>query len=231
MVGGLVDQKEAVIPGKQGGQEHLGLLPAGKGGKGAAQNVLRHVQLGDFLHEPPHLALRVHVPGDVQGRFVFVRNGERKVIEGHRRAHRAAAVQFPGQDAQQGGLAPAVAADEPQLPIRVDLEGSVIKNQVRASFISKCQMRYLYPRHKIPPNISFAGRSASSIYLRHKKEKRKKDARFPACQGAKTKRALPSCFALLSFQTAAPITCASFHLFLLRLALLYRMDRQNARKN
>ena len=60
MVGGLVDEKKAVFPGKEHGQQELGLLAAGQRGKGTVQCVLRHLQRRQLPQEPP----RSHVGAD-----------------------------------------------------------------------------------------------------------------------------------------------------------------------
>ena len=137
MIGGLVDQQEMMLPGEQCGQQHLGLLPAGKGGKGAGENIVRHVQQGDFFQKPPHLAFRVHVRRDLQRRLAGVWNSKGKIIKLHRGVHRAVIGQLSAENFEQGRFAPAVAGDEAQLPVRIHGEGSVVKNQIGAALISK----------------------------------------------------------------------------------------------
>jgi hypothetical protein len=44
VVGGLVDEQEAVFLQEQGGQQYFGPLPVGEGAEGTAKGILRHVE-------------------------------------------------------------------------------------------------------------------------------------------------------------------------------------------
>ena len=83
MVGGLVDEEKAVFPGKEHGQQELGLLAAGQRGKGTVQCVLRHLQRRQLPQEPP----RSHVGADalqqLHGTQRWVLHGVGKIVEAH----------------------------------------------------------------------------------------------------------------------------------------------------
>ena len=83
----------------------------------------------------------------------MLRMGDRigKIIKLHRRVNGAAIGIFPHQKAEKGGFAPAVAADEPQLPPGVDLKAGMGEDLVIAGRIGKGQIGYLDERHKKPP--------------------------------------------------------------------------------
>ena len=140
VVGGLIDEEEAVVPEEKKGQQEPGPLPVGEGGEGPVQDPLVQPQLPQLLHQPPLLQLRAEGLRHRLPLRLRVGHIEGKVVEGHRGRDDAAVPLLSQEQPQQGGLAPAVAADEPQPPVGVQLEGEVLKDRLRAPLVGKAHM-------------------------------------------------------------------------------------------
>ena len=147
VVGGLVDQRNPPRLQEQGRQQHLGPLPLGQGGKGPLQGLRLQPQQRQLpLHLP---ALRggtqpgehrLHRPGRVGDR-----GGE--IAEPGRGLDAPPVLQLPHQQPEQGGLAPAVAAHQPQLPVGVQLQADVLKYIAVSRRVAKGEMLNLNDRH------------------------------------------------------------------------------------
>ena len=140
VVGGLVDEQEAVLPQKEGGQEELGPLPVGEGGVGPPEDPLIQLQLGQLPQQPPAGQPRTAAGGDLLSALAPVLHREGEVVEGHRGADGAPVFVLAHQQPQEGGLPPAVPAHEAQPPVGVQLKARVLKQQLRAAVISKSQV-------------------------------------------------------------------------------------------
>jgi hypothetical protein len=85
----------------------------------------------------------------------------REVFKAHRGGNLPPVLVLPQQKAQKGGLPPAVAPGEAQLPFGVDLEAHVLEDVIVTAVIGKGQMRYLNQRHcyALQKQKSAAGKS------------------------------------------------------------------------
>ena len=140
VVGGLVDEQEVPLVQKQGGQQHLGLLAVGQAGKGAVQRVGPHPQQGQLPLQLPALRAGAHPLQHRAGGAARVGDGVGEIVEGHRGPDGAGVFVPAHKQLEKRGLAPAVAADEAQLPAGVQPEAHVLKDGVVAGRIGKRQM-------------------------------------------------------------------------------------------
>ena len=147
MVGGLVDQQEAVVPGKEHGQQNSGPLPAGERGKRAVQCLLRDLQRRKLPQKAPLGHLRADGRQQLQGALLRVRHRVGKVVEAHAGADGSPVGVHSLQKPEQGGFSPAVAAGGIQPPVGVDLEADVFKNVVAAALVAEGQVGYLNQGH------------------------------------------------------------------------------------
>ena len=148
VVGGLVNEEEAVVPEEEEGQEEPGPLPVGEGGKGPVQHPLLQAQQPQLLHQPPLLQLRAQGLRHRPSLRLRVGHLKGKVVKGLRGGDGAGIPPLPQEQPQQGGLAPAVAADEPQPPVGVQLEGEVLKDRLKAALIGEAQVGDLDQSHE-----------------------------------------------------------------------------------
>ena len=88
MVGGLVDEKKAVFPGKEHGQQELGLLAAGQRGKGTVQCVLRYLQRRQLPQEPPRGHVGTDALQQLHGTQRRILHGVGEVVEAHAGVYR-----------------------------------------------------------------------------------------------------------------------------------------------
>ena len=85
--------------------------------------------------------------GNAAGAALGLGDLRRKEAEAHGRFDAARIGKLAGQDAQQGGLSPAVAGDEAQLPVGIQLKTGVGEHVVVTAFVVKAQVLHLDERH------------------------------------------------------------------------------------
>ena len=141
VIGGLIDEREASFPKEEQGQQKLGLLPVGKGVIGAVEDLFLQLQPGHLPQETPALQSRLQLLQRIPGQPLRVDGFTGKVFKAHRGRDAAPVFVLPQQQAQKGGLAPAVAAGEAQLPVGVELKAHVLEDLVVAAVVSKRKMR------------------------------------------------------------------------------------------
>ena len=78
-----------------------------------------------------------------------MRHRKGEIVEIYRRVDAPLKRIFPHQQLQKGRLAAAIAADEAQLPVAVELKARLFKNIVVAARIGKAQVGYLDLRHVV----------------------------------------------------------------------------------
>ena len=121
MVGGLIQHQIGPLLQKQRGQQSPGLLPAAEGVKRALQDLLLQSKQIQLPPQPPLRPLRhqpgQHLPGGKRGVGYRLWN----TAAGLRTGNVPLSFQPALQQPQQGGLAPAVPAHQPQLPIGIQL--------------------------------------------------------------------------------------------------------------
>ena len=172
VVGGLVDEQEPPLVQEQRGQQGLGLFPRRQGRKRAVQRIVGHAQAGKFAFQFPFLCVGADPGQHGAGGAFGAGNGIGEVVEAHRGLDAAGIFVVAHQQAQQRRFAAAVAADEAQLPVGVDLERYIVKDGFAAGRIRKSQMFHTDHCHVgLPP-------------LRPEKGKKlePQERRFPAAQ-------------------------------------------------
>ena len=148
MVGRLVDQGEGVLLQKQRCQLQLGLFPTGELPEGTPQRILIHLQQRELPFQSPLFAVGRELLRHLDGKPVGVLlhrhreiaeiglclNAAGKAGQAIRLALRAQ------QQAQQGGLSPAVASGQAQSPVGVQRGGKLLKNRLITALIAKGQV-------------------------------------------------------------------------------------------
>ena len=140
MVGRLVDQQEAVFPREQQRQQELGLFSGRKRSEAAIEQRLVEGQRRHLAQQAPFLQLRMQRFQDLPGRPLRPGHAEREVVAVYALGDAALIVVFSRQQAQEGGLAAAVAPGEAKLPVCVDLRPAVFKNRVKAAGIGETEV-------------------------------------------------------------------------------------------
>ena len=147
VVGWLVNHGVGPLVQKEGGQQGPGLLPAAEGGEGAVQQFLLQPQLGQLPAQPPLLlgghSLQKNVHSSAPG--IVYRPGPAQA--GLAEGYVPPALQFPRQQAEQGGFPPAVPAHKSQLPVGVQLEVQALKNRGVVPLVGEMQILYRNLRH------------------------------------------------------------------------------------
>ncbi len=128
VVGRLVQHGVAVLLAEQPGQLGPCLLSAAERGERPLQNLLRQPQAVQLPQEHPFLLPRDPLHKDLPGRPLRLIHRARKIDGAVRTGEGPAAGQAPLQQTEQGRLAPAVAAHQPQLPPGVQLKVQVLKD-------------------------------------------------------------------------------------------------------
>ena len=171
MVGGLVDEEEALLPQEEDGQEHLGPLPVGEAPIGAVQD--RPVQLQSRQ-------LPLQLPGLAAGGKALrhLRHGPLRLLhrvgevgEVHGGANLPLVGVLPQQEPEEGGLSPAVPAHEAQAPVGVDLEADVLKDILIAAVVGKGQVLYVDEGHGRSP---FSHEKTAAGMIPQPRERQKK---------------------------------------------------------
>ena len=147
VVGGLVDEQEAVFPGKEHRQQQLGLLTPGQRGKRPVQRVLGHLQRRQFPQKPPRGHIRADARQQLHGGLRRVRHVEGEVVKAHAGVYRALIGVLPLQEPQQRGLAAPVSARQPQPPVGVELKADVFKDVVVAALVAEREVGYFNNGH------------------------------------------------------------------------------------
>ena len=147
MVGRLVDQQKAVFAGKEHRQQNFGLLAAGKRGKWPVQQLLRQFKRRKLPQEAPLRHVRADALQQVDGILRRIRYGVGKIVEAHACVDRALIGVFSLQKPQKRGFAAAVAADQSQPPVGVQLKADVFKDVVIAAVIAERKVSYLNNGH------------------------------------------------------------------------------------
>ena len=147
VVGRLVDHGVGPLVQKEGGQQGSGLLPAAEGGEGPVQQLLPQPQLGQLPDQPPLLLRRHTLKQQVQRPPGRVGHRSGPAPAGLTQRDNPLPLQLPGQQTEQGGLAPAIAAHQPQLPVGVQLEVQPLKDGGVVPVVGKIQILYRNLRH------------------------------------------------------------------------------------
>ena len=145
VVGGLVDQQVPLLPAEQRRQQRLGPLSVGEGGKGPVQRLGLYAQQPRLPQQLPLLRRGGRLLEHLQGHAGRVPRLMGEVRAGRRAGNPSAAGILPQQQAQKGGLPPAVAAQEAQLPASVKLKAHIFKYVIVAARIGKGQV--FHPNH------------------------------------------------------------------------------------
>ena len=148
MVGRLVDQGEGVLLQKQRCQLQLGLFSAGELPEGAPQRVLIHLQQRELPFQPPLFAagreLLRHLDGKPVGVLLHRHREIAEIglcLDAAGKAGQAIRLALRAQQqAQQGGLSPAVASGQAQAPVGVQRGGKLLKNRLITALIAKGQV-------------------------------------------------------------------------------------------
>ena len=133
----LVDEQKMPLPQKQRGQQHLGLLAMGKRAERPPQRPLVDAQQREFAQKLPGLGLGAQFRQQLLRAAGGVPHRVREIVERYRRCDRAAVGVTAQQQLQKRRLAAAVAADEAQLPVGVDLEADMLKNGIVAGRVAE----------------------------------------------------------------------------------------------
>ena len=149
VVGRLVDEQEAVLSCEKQCQQQLGLLALRERPEAPLQQLPAQSQRGHLPLEPPARHLGAELLGRIAGERVRPRLRKGKVIEGQRGLDRSLVGILPHQQLQKARLAAAVAADEAQLPLAVDLKAYVFEYRIIAARIGKAEVGHLDQRHVV----------------------------------------------------------------------------------
>ncbi len=139
MVGRLVKQRIHRLPREQRRQHQPRLLAAGQCAERALEQLLRKPQQPQLPRKLPRLeAARFRSRQPRRNRRVAHRH--REIPQPHRRGNPPPRFQLPHQKAQKRRFAAPVAANQPQPPVRVQLNRKVLKNIVVCAVIGKCDI-------------------------------------------------------------------------------------------
>ena len=151
VVGGLVNQRVHILPGKQRRQQGLGLFAPAEGVKGTVQRVLGHLKQVQFTNQPPVRGVRRGLLHHKQRQLARVRHLKGKVHGRQGQVDAALIGVLPLQQAQQRGFAPAVSGHQPQAPGGVHRKGYMLKHGRIAALIGKGKIAYIQLHGAAPP--------------------------------------------------------------------------------
>ena len=106
-------------------------------------------QFLQFAEDPPQLTGALYLFHKFCGRLRFLSRSQliRKIIEYRRGIDGSRIRIFPHQQIQKSSLSLSIPPDKSQFPVGVNGKGYLLKGVVKASFIGKSQIRYIYLRH------------------------------------------------------------------------------------
>ena len=147
MVGGLVDHRVGLLVQEEPGQKRPGLLPTAEGGERPVQQFLPQPQLGQLPVQPPLLPRWGVLQQDVPRAPALVRHRPGPQPAAPLEGDGPPALQLPRQQAEEGGLAPAVPAHQAQFPVGVQLEVQPLKHRGVVPVVGEIQVLYGDLRH------------------------------------------------------------------------------------